>query len=196
MFIFFVRGIGSNAQGRFQLLRPRPDSANANRVPVTFILVILCRERMVPAFRFLAKTSCFLSSASGRSADAVDRNAQVVFREGEPANRFYLIISGKVPVESRSGGAAPVHIETLGTGDVLGWSWLFPGFAWHFQARALETTHVIACDGAHLLVRSEEDHDFGYELMNVWPKSSSDDYNRRANSLFKNSNHTRHTQSG
>ena len=77
MFIFFVRGIGSNAQGRFHLLRPRPDSANANRVPITLILVTLCRERMVPAFRFLVETSCFLSSASGRSADAVDRNAPV-----------------------------------------------------------------------------------------------------------------------
>ena len=90
---------------------------------------------------------------------------QIVLREGEPANRFYLIQSGKVAVESRSGGAAPVLIETLGAGDVLGWSWLFPGFAWHFHARALETTRAIACDGAHLLVHSEEDHDFGYELM-------------------------------
>ena len=92
------------------------------------------------------------------------RPGQIILREGEPANRFYLIQSGKVAVESPSPGTAPVHIETLIAGDVLGWSWLFPGFAWHFQARALETTRAIACDGAHLLVHSEEDHDFGYEL--------------------------------
>ena len=90
---------------------------------------------------------------------------QIVFREGEPANRFYLIQSGKVVVESQTRSGAPIHIETLGAGDVLGWSWLFPSFAWHFQARSLETTRAIACDGAHLLVHSEEDHDFGYELM-------------------------------
>jgi CRP-like cAMP-binding protein len=101
-----------------------------------------------------------------RNAEEVEFAAgQVIFREGEPANRFYLIQSGKVVVEARSRGAAPIHIETLVAGDVLGWSWLFPGFAWHFQARALETTRAIACDGAHLLVHSEEDHDFGYELM-------------------------------
>jgi len=90
---------------------------------------------------------------------------QIVFREGEPANRFYLIQSGKVVVESQTRSGAPIHIETLGAGDVLGWSWLFPSFAWHFQARSLETTRAIACDGAHLLVHSEEDRDFGYELM-------------------------------
>lgn len=89
---------------------------------------------------------------------------EIIFRQGEPANRFYLIQSGKVAVESSERGRV-VPIETLGAGDVLGWSWLFPSFAWHFQARALETTRAIACDGAHLLVRSEEDHDFGYELM-------------------------------
>ena len=90
---------------------------------------------------------------------------QIIFREGDPANRFYLIQSGKVVVESpmRSGG--PIQIEALVAGEVLGWSWLFPGFAWRFQARALETTRAIACDGGHLLVHSEEDHDFGYELI-------------------------------
>lgn len=90
---------------------------------------------------------------------------QIILREGEPANRFYLIQSGEVVVESPTRSGAPVQIETLGAGDVLGWSWLFPGFAWHFQARALEATRAIACDGAHLLVRCEEDHDFGYELI-------------------------------
>ena len=89
----------------------------------------------------------------------------IICREGEPANRFYLIQSGQVVVETRAGGGDRVPIETLGAGDVLGWSWLFPAFAWHFQARALGTTRAIACDGAHLLVRSEEDHDFGFELM-------------------------------
>jgi CRP-like cAMP-binding protein len=114
-----------------------------------------------------------LDELEPRHLDELLKNAQevefasgeVILREGEPANRFYLIQSGKVVVESPVRGGAPVPIETLGAGDVLGWSWLFPGFAWHFQARALEATRAIACDGAHLLVHAEEDHDFGYELM-------------------------------
>jgi hypothetical protein len=48
---------------------------------------------------------------------------------------------------------------------VLGWSWLFPPFSWHFQARAIEPTTVISLNGAHLLVSAESNHEFGYELM-------------------------------
>jgi hypothetical protein len=48
---------------------------------------------------------------------------------------------------------------------VLGWSWLFPPFAWHFHARATQPTEVICCDGGHLLVQSEEHPAFGYDVM-------------------------------
>jgi CRP-like cAMP-binding protein len=56
-------------------------------------------------------------------------------------------------------------VQTLGAGDVLGWSWLFPPFAWHFQARAIEPASAVALSGASLLVNAERNHDFGYELM-------------------------------
>lgn len=90
---------------------------------------------------------------------------QVIFREGEPAGQFYLIRDGKVLLEAHRPGHGDVSIQTLGAGDALGWSWLFPPFAWHFQARTLEPTNVIIFDGGHLLVACEKDHDFGYELM-------------------------------
>ena len=56
-------------------------------------------------------------------------------------------------------------VQTIGAGEALGWSWLFPPFVWHFQARALEPTKAIAFNGAHLLVACEENHDLGYDLM-------------------------------
>ena len=59
---------------------------------------------------------------------------EVIFREGEPANALYLIESGEVALEARSAGNTTL-IQTVGDGGVLGWSWLFPPFAWHFQAR-------------------------------------------------------------
>ena len=90
---------------------------------------------------------------------------EIIFREGEPANRFYLIETGEVELESRCANFGTLHLQTIGEDEVLGWSWLFPGFAWHFQARAVQPTRAICCDGADLLVKAEEDHDFGYELM-------------------------------
>jgi hypothetical protein len=57
-----------------------------------------------------------------------------IFREGETANRFYLIEHGKIALESSTLGE-PVRIDEIHDGDLLGWSWLFPPYAWHFTAR-------------------------------------------------------------
>lgn len=89
----------------------------------------------------------------------------VLFREGEPANQFFLIESGKMALETHDPANGTMLVQTLGAGDVLGWSWLFPPFIWHFQARVIEPTNAIVLSGAHLLVTAERNHDFGYELM-------------------------------
>ena len=89
----------------------------------------------------------------------------VLFREGEPANQFYLIESGKIALENHAPPSSTTLVHTLGAGEVLGWSWLFPPFIWHFQARAIAPTEVIQLNGAHLLVNAERDHDFGYAVM-------------------------------
>src|SRR5262245_24317870 len=51
---------------------------------------------------------------------------QLIFREGDPANRFYLIEQGRVSLESHRRDETPAEIQVIGPGDVLGWSWLFP----------------------------------------------------------------------
>jgi len=90
---------------------------------------------------------------------------ETLFREGQPASQFYLIEDGRIALEAHEPANATVLVQTLSAGDVLGWSWLFPPFVWHFQARALEPTTAIALNGAHLLVSAEKDPEFGFELM-------------------------------
>jgi CRP-like cAMP-binding protein len=90
---------------------------------------------------------------------------EVVFNEGEPANRFYLICQGKIALESRGqGGLAPL-VQFVGEDEVVGWSWLFPPHYWHFSARAVEPTNAIFFYGTRLREQCEEDPVFGYELM-------------------------------
>jgi CRP/FNR family transcriptional regulator, cyclic AMP receptor protein len=88
----------------------------------------------------------------------------VIFREGESANRFYLIEHGRVVLESSTLGE-PVKIEEIGDGDLLGWSWLFPPYAWHFTARALEHSTAIFFYGTVLRDYCEKDHSLGFELF-------------------------------
>ena len=101
-------------------------------------------------------------------AGATERHLKAgttLFHEGEPATQFFLIESGTVAVESHGPSGASTNVQTVGPGEVVGWSWLFPPFVWHFQARVLEPTQVIVLDGAHLLVSAERDPKLGYEVM-------------------------------
>ncbi|MEP6686179.1 MAG: Crp/Fnr family transcriptional regulator [Verrucomicrobiota bacterium] len=90
---------------------------------------------------------------------------QTILSEGEFANRFYLIESGKVVLESRAAVGEPVIIETIGAGDLLGWSWMFPPYVWCFTARTIEPTEAIFFYGTILREYCERDHSLGYELF-------------------------------
>jgi len=81
------------------------------------------------------------------------------------ANRFYLIESGKVVLESVEKSGNPLIIETIGAGDLLGWSWMFPPYAWNFTARATEPTNAIFFYGTILREYCERDPSLGYELF-------------------------------
>lgn len=90
---------------------------------------------------------------------------QYLFHEGEEANQFYMIREGKVAVEIQAAERGSITVQTIGEGDVLGWSWLIPPYHWRFDARAVEPTRAIALDGKCLRTKSEEEHDLGYELL-------------------------------
>jgi CRP/FNR family cyclic AMP-dependent transcriptional regulator len=93
------------------------------------------------------------------------KTGELIFREGDPANRFYLITEGRIALESYVQDRGTTLIQTVGTGDVLGWSWLFPPYYWHFDARAVEPSEAIFFYGAPLRDECETDHDLGFELV-------------------------------
>jgi CRP/FNR family transcriptional regulator, cyclic AMP receptor protein len=89
---------------------------------------------------------------------------EIIFREGEMANRFYLVERGRVALESSTGDQV-VRIDEVGAGDLLGWSWIFPPYRWHFDARAIEATTAIFFYGTILRDYCEKDPVLGYELF-------------------------------
>jgi CRP/FNR family transcriptional regulator, cyclic AMP receptor protein len=90
---------------------------------------------------------------------------QWIFRKGDPANRFYLILEGKVLIESEVKERGMIPIRTLGRGDDLAWAWLFPPYYMHFSACATEPTRAIFFYGTPLREQCEANHELGYQLM-------------------------------
>ena len=89
----------------------------------------------------------------------------LLVREGDPADRFFLIRSGTVALEVHAPGRGPLVIETLHDGDMVGWSWLFAPYRWQLDGRATEPCALVAFDGACLRGKCEADHELGYQLM-------------------------------
>lgn len=89
---------------------------------------------------------------------------EIIFREGDECNVFYLLTSGKVVLEMPIQGCA-LAIETLGPGDELGWSSMLMRDRRHFQARAVEPVHTLAFDGTTLNQACKEDPEFGHALL-------------------------------
>ncbi|HET6214608.1 MAG TPA: cyclic nucleotide-binding domain-containing protein [Micromonosporaceae bacterium] len=88
-----------------------------------------------------------------------------IFHEGGPAEHFWLIHTGRVALDIHVPGRGDVLIETLGPGAVLGWSWLFPPYRWHFGAVAAEQTGTVQFDAAAVMRLCQDDPQFGFELL-------------------------------
>lgn len=116
-----------------------------------------------PFFRGLAPE--YLKLVTGCASNVVFQAGEQIYQTGEEANAFYMIRQGKVAVEAFAPGRGSITVETLSEGDILGWSWLFPPYRYHFGARAIELTRTIALDGKCLRGKCDADHSLGYELL-------------------------------
>jgi CRP-like cAMP-binding protein len=90
---------------------------------------------------------------------------QTLLREGAPAERFFAIREGSVAVELHAPDRGPIVVQTLGPGEILGWSWIFPPHVWKFDARARDGVRATAFDGTCLRKKCDADPAMGYELM-------------------------------
>ncbi len=89
---------------------------------------------------------------------------QLIFREGDVSNLFYLLLEGTVSLEVMAHGRT-IRIATLGEGDEIGWSSVIAPGRKHFQVRSLTNGRAYALEGPELLAACDQDCRFGYELM-------------------------------
>ena len=106
-----------------------------------------------------------LDLIAGCGHNEVFQPGQYLFREGQAADRFYVLREGRVTLEMHTPERGSVVVDAGEAGEVAGISWLFPPHRWLFDGRAALLTRVVSLDGACLLGKCEADPRLGYELM-------------------------------
>jgi CRP-like cAMP-binding protein len=118
--------------------------------------------RNVPFFKGL--DTAYLQKLEALGHELTFGRDQVIFREGDESSFFYVILTGRVSLEVTALGRT-LRVQTIGENEEFGWSSLLPSHGKQFQARALESLHVLAFDGPRLREACDEDVAFGYALM-------------------------------
>lgn len=87
-----------------------------------------------------------------------------IFEEGGRADRFWVIHTGAVTLDLTAPGRRRAEVETLRSGDLLGWSWLFPPFTWHLGAQTQSLVRAQEFDATVVRALCEADVVFGRAL--------------------------------
>src|ERR1700749_1812755 len=105
-----------------------------------------------------------LAALAGTARDVTFPARHRLFEDGGRATSFWLIQSGHVALDLHIPGQGRMKIGTLGMGELLGWSWLFPPYQWAFGAVSVGRVEAFEFDGRMVRALCESDPALGYEL--------------------------------
>ncbi len=106
-----------------------------------------------------------LRAAAAHATERTYRQGEFLLREGGPADAFIAVVEGKVALEIFAADRVRLTVQTVGPGEVVGWSWLIPPHRWALDALAVKPTRVLAVDAHALLTRFAERPAEGYEFL-------------------------------
>ena len=116
-----------------------------------------------PFFKDLEKE--YLDFIVGCASNVVFKEGEIIMKENNPANKFFLIREGMAAIDIPISKRRIITIQTVSAGDIVGWSWLIPPYRYRFNCRIVEDTRAIVLDGKCLREKCEKNHDLGYELL-------------------------------
>ena len=88
-----------------------------------------------------------LKLIAGCGKNQVFEAQQWIAKQAEPADHFFLIREGEVGITAFNNPQTLNILQTLSSGEIFGWSWLFEPHEWMFGAKALSRVHLISLDG-------------------------------------------------
>jgi CRP-like cAMP-binding protein len=116
-----------------------------------------------PFFRDLPEEH--LPTVAGCGHNVHFRPGEFIFRAGDQANELFLVRHGRVAIEIAAPGRPPIAIQTVGPGEILGWSWLIPPYQRGFDAHVIEETRAVAFDAVCIRRKCDDDPRLGYEML-------------------------------
>ena len=105
-----------------------------------------------------------LAVLAGTAADVTFPARRRLFEDGGSASRFWLIQSGYVALDLHVPGQGRMKIDTIGMGELLGWSWLYPPYRWAFGAVAATAVEAFEFDAPLVRERCAAHPELGYEF--------------------------------
>ncbi|MFC1556497.1 cyclic nucleotide-binding domain-containing protein [candidate division KSB1 bacterium] len=107
----------------------------------------------------------YLARIAECSSDVQYAAGEFIFREGEEARNVNIIRQGKVAIELYVPRQGIITLETIGRGEILGWSWFTPPYRRQFDSQAIELTRAISIDAECLRKLCDDESPIGYVLM-------------------------------
>jgi len=89
---------------------------------------------------------------------------EVVFREGDDADTFYMVRRGKILLEQRVSEKITISMGAVKPGYAFGWSAIIGGTTYTSDAVCSEKSEVFATNGIELTKRLDNDHSMGYRM--------------------------------
>lgn len=90
-----------------------------------------------------------------------------LFEEGRRADKFWIVRTGTVALDLHVPGRQAPVIESLGHGELIGWSWLYSPYVWQLGAEAMSPVRAYEFDAVTVRAMCEEDPEFGRAVA-VW----------------------------
>ncbi|MFC7304551.1 Crp/Fnr family transcriptional regulator [Streptomyces monticola] len=87
-----------------------------------------------------------------------------LFKQGGRADRFWIVRSGTVALDMYVPGRRAPVIDTLGFGELIGWSWMFPPYVWQLGAVAVSPVRAYEFDALAVRLMCEDDPALGREV--------------------------------
>lgn len=90
-----------------------------------------------------------------------------LFDEGGVADRFWVVLSGCVTIDHTAQPGGRVTLQSIGPGELVGWSWVVPPHRWHFGATVVSPTRAVMVDAVRLRELTDTDSELGHRVALV-----------------------------